>query len=145
MNLLEAWLYVKPAAWDAIAPVDGADKEIWHYAYRNAITGFWKTYTGGFEVYNIPPSSQAQIQAIIDQLSPADVAHVFAWKQGNGMVSRNVWPPGENRAAVLAVMKDLPDETPASYSEPNWGHVFLGQSRRIFSGGFSSGFSEGFR
>jgi len=40
---------------------------------------------------------------------------------------------------------DVVSTTPATIENPNWGHVFLGQSERIFAGGFTNGFSEGFK
>lgn len=141
---LEAWIYCKPAAWDALAPAEGAAKEIWHYPYNNAVTGFWNDYAGGHRVYNVIGVETA-LKALVNLLDESDLAQVFAWRQGAGMVSRSIWPPGANRAAVLAVMKDHPDTSPATYANPNWGHVFLGQGTRIFAGGFSLGFSEGLR
>lgn len=151
--MIEAWIYAKPAAWDALSPVEGVDKQIWRYPYLNAVTGFWNDYAGGHRVYNVIGVETA-LKALVNQLDESDLAQVFAWRQGAGMVSRSIWPPGANRAAVLAVMKDHvtydvdgnpTGSTPATYENPNWGHVFLGQGTRIFAGGFSLGFSEGLR
>jgi len=55
---------------------------------------------------------------------------------------------------LLAVMKDHvtydqdgnpTGSTPATYENPNWGHVRFGQKERIFAGEFSDEFSEDFK
>ncbi len=140
----EAWLYIKPAAWAAIDPgPEPETKEIWHYLYRNAKSGFWNDFTGGFRVYNVPASNQVQIQALIDQFNPADVARVYAWIQGPGYDDLDAWPT--DPTDILAVMKDHPGPVPPTLENPNWGHVFFGQSERIFAGDFSNDFNGDFR
>ena len=59
MIYLDTWIYALPAEWDAIAdyevslPIEPAPPVIPRQVYDNAITGFWKAYTGGYEVYNV--------------------------------------------------------------------------------------------
>lgn len=148
---LEAWIYVKPAAWAAIAPpLEGMSKEIWHYSHRNGITGFWKTWNTDYEVYNVI-GSQAALDALITELGAMNVDRVFAWEQGPGFDSLDEWPTVPDD--VLAVMMDHvtydvdgnpTGATPATMEAPNWGHVFLGQGERIFAGDFNNDFSGDF-
>ena len=140
MSALEAWIYCKPAAWNSLEP--GSIKESWHYPYRNAVTGFWKSYTGGFEVYNVI-GSEVSIQDLIDEIAPADIAHIFSWVQGTGNDDLDVWPTDPTE--ILAVMQDHPGPVAPTLENPNWGHVFLGQKTRIFSGSFNSDFNGDFK
>ncbi|MEW8253766.1 MAG: hypothetical protein AB2747_05390 [Candidatus Thiodiazotropha taylori] len=151
--MLDTWIYALPSAWAAIAPSEADMEAGFPAVYEQAVTGFWLTYTGGFEVYNVL-GSQSEIQAIVDALETehtGSVAHVFSWIQGSGLDSleSNITIPAD----VLAVMKphvvhnqdgSVASSTPASYERPNWGHVFLGQSERIFAGDFSDEFSGEF-
>ena len=143
--MLDTWIYAKPADWAAIDPED----KPYRYAYDQAITGYWKAYTGGYEVYNlIAPADQ--IAALVEDLG--DVAHTFCWHQGNGL---DALDPSEYQTIpdeVLAVMADhvTYDEngdvvsTEAATREiPNWGHQFLGQKERIFAGDFDPDDFEG--
>lgn len=150
--ILETWLYVKPAAWAAAAPVaEPATKEIWHYPYKNAKTGFWNPYLTDYAVYNVI-GLQTAIQALIDELDPLGIVDAFAWIQGPGFDSLDQWPTDPTK--ILAVMKDhvtydedgIPTGSiPATQANPNWGHVFLGQYTRIFAGDFNNDFNQDFR
>jgi malate synthase len=135
--MLDAWIYCTPAAWDALAP-DGS--EPWVKPYREAITGFWKTWDGTHEVYNTI-GSESDVTALVNELAPA-VARVFAWTQGDGLDNQGVI--STIPANVLAVMKDHEDTTPATHENPNWGHLFLGQRERVFAGEWSNEFNEEF-
>ena len=146
---LDVWIYCKPAEWDALTgpEVDG-EPTAFSTAHTKAITGFWKPFTGGYEVYNTEGSAE-QIQEVLDALS--DVAHVFAWGQGNGTDSLDQWPTDPSK--ILAVMKDhvtynedgtVASTTPATLDNPNWGHWFLGQTGRIFAGDFTTDFNGDF-
>ena len=139
----DAWIYAKPAEWDALATEEAPFNSV----HSQAITGFWKSF-GAYEVYNVV-GSEADIQAIVDALT--DVAHVYAWEQGQGVDSLDVWPT--DPTDILAVMKDhvtydengdVTGTTPATTEAPNWGHFFLGQTGRIFAGAFNTDFSGDF-
>lgn len=142
--MIDAWIYALPAQWDAL----GGDESPFSYCHSQAVTGYWKTFPGGYEVYNVV-GSEAEIQAIIDAL--ADTPHVYAWTQGDGMDSLSAWPTDPEN--ILAVMKDhvtydengdVTGTTPATLENPNWGHCFLGQKDRIFAGLFNTDFSGDF-
>lgn len=143
--LYDVWIVVPQANWDAIAPAEEAEVQPWHRAYKGAITGFWKT-----SVYNVIGYKDA-IDALLDELT--GVTAVYAWTQGTGTddISEDGWPT--DPAPILALMNenvtydengDVVSTTPATYENPKWGHVFLGQQQRIFAGEFSDEFSEEF-
>ncbi len=131
----EALIAVIPSAWAAIAPAEGATKEIWHYAYRNAI---WLNpaqhppLPGGFEKCNVIGNS-GQLQALLNQLDPADVKWNQAWEQGPGFDSLDFWPTDP---ATL--------ETDVGADPSSIGHRFAGQSDRIYAGDFSDDYSGDF-
>lgn len=136
---LAAWLYVKPAAWDAIAPGEGAAPQLWHYPYRNARWGvgndpYWNAFPGGFRVYSTV-GNQAQLEDLAAQFAPADIARKFAWLQGKTFDSLDFWPT--DPADILAVMKGG-----ATYENPNWNLLFAGQPTQIFAGDHNSDFNE---
>jgi len=140
MTLLDCWIVIDGAAWDAIADQVPPGSR---YCYSQAITGFWQQ-----PVYNVL-GTQDEIQPLLDLLGNPTC---YAWMQGDGLDSLDQRPT--NPSGVLALMKDhvtydangnVTGTTPASIDSPNWGHVFLGQAGRVFAGAFSSGFSEGFR
>ena len=146
MTHYDAWLYCKPLEWDALATQEAP----FSFTHSSAITGYWNPYPGGFEVYNVV-GSQADIQAIIDAL-PTPPAQVYAWGQGEGFDSLDQWPTDPTE--ILAVMKDHitydgdgnpTGSTPATLAAPNWGHVFFGQSQRVFAGLFTNDFNGDFR
>ena len=140
----DTWIYAKPGEWGALSNEEAP----FSYAHSNAITGNWKTFTGGYEVYNVL-GTQEQIQEILDALG--DVAYVTSWNQGTGTDSLAQWPTDPSK--ILAVMKDhvtynedgtVASTTPATLDNPNWGHVFFGQSERIFAGDFTTDFNGDF-
>lgn len=141
MSALDVWIYAKPASWDALAPAPEAAKQIWHYPYANAVTGYWKTWNVDYDVYNVIGSQQA-VQALLDELEALNVDRSFAWTQGDGFDSLDQWPTV--RADMLAVMKDHEGPVAPTYANPNWGHVFFGQEQRIFAGDFNGDFNEDF-
>jgi hypothetical protein len=145
---LDVWIYAIPAEFEALGPATEDDPPF-SYAHSQAKTGHWKTYAGGFEVFNVVGSS-TDIQAIVDAL-PTSPPHVYAWGQGQGTDDLDTWPT--DPADVLAVMRDhitydengdVISTTPATLENPNWGHIFLGQQERIFAGEFTDDFSEEF-
>lgn len=151
-DVLDTWLYVTPANWAAIAP--GAEDPVqpWHRVYHQATfigSDYWKQWQGTHNVYN-PGGLRSEIDALETALGAA-VARRFDWHQGNGMDEKYTHPTIP--ADVLAVMKDhqeydvdgnpLPPVA-ATYAKPNWGHVFLGQTERIFAGETTDEFSDEF-
>ena len=141
--MIDAWIYAKLAEWNALATGEAP----FSYAHSMAVTGFWKSF-GAYEVYNVV-GTQQEIQDILDALT--DVAHVYSWGQGTGFDSFDPWPTDPTN--VLAVMRDhvtydengnVVSTVPASTSNPNWGHFFLGQTGRIFAGEFNTDFSGDF-
>lgn len=148
MALQDTMLYVKPAAWEALDVEPWPHEGFSQYTYSQAKTGFWKSYPGGYEVYNLL-CSESELEAIQTALG-ADLAHSFTWIQGAGLDS----PVAETIPdEVLAVMRDhitydvdgnQTGSTPATYDNPNWGHVFVDQEQRVFAGEFSTEFTEEF-
>ena len=148
---LDAWIYAKPAEWEALSSgtLEGGDLVIFSRVHAQAITGFWKSFPGGFEIYNVL-GTQEEIQEIIDALPSTTI--VYAWTQGNGADSLDSPWAIDSPANILAVMRDntIHDGTdwqtvPATEENPNWGHMFYGQIDRIFAGDFNEDFSEDFR
>ena len=147
--MFDTWLYVKPADWDAVDPdlLSQSARSV----YEQAITGYWKTYSTGYEVYNIL-ANQSDIDELKVQIT--DIAQDFRWRQGTGKDELNDAAALNIPADVLAVQKDhvtydidgnpISTEAP-TFANPNWGHVFFGQSQRIFMGSFSRAFSRAFR
>lgn len=150
--LFDVWIITTASSWDAIAPKEDDAEQIWHYTYRSAITGFWKS-AGSREVYNVI-GSQEQVQDLLTALEAAEAGSVsatYAWIQGPALDSLDYWPTDPTE--VLALMKDhviynedgsIDTTTPATIENPNWGHIFLGQGERIFAGEFDESFGEEF-
>jgi len=148
--MIDAWIYAIPAEWDAIDP-DGLSKAAAR-AYTGAITGFWDSFAGGYEVYNVLASREtlAELNAVLP-----DVHATFMWRQGPGFDEFNEDGTFNTEPDdILAVMKDHitydqsgnpTGSTPATFANANWGHVFFGQGTRIFAGKFSNKYSEAFR
>jgi len=148
----DTWIICTPSTWDAIAPLEGETPPVWAYTYDNAVTGFWKS-SGSREVYNVIGGTEA-IQALIDALeahTAGSVAASYSWEQGPATDSLDFWPTDPTE--VLALMKDHvtydqdgnpTGSTPPTIENPNWAHVFLGQSPRIFAGEFSNEFTGEF-
>lgn len=141
--LLDVWIVVESDDWAAITPQEGDPYETWHSAYRSAVTGYWAQ-----SVYNVV-GVISEIGALIRALgNPV----AYAWEQGTGIDSQEVWPTDPSEILLLMKEHSVVDEegevtgvTPATIDHPNWGHVFLGQANRRFAGSFSNGFSGGFQ
>jgi len=84
---LEVWIYAKPAEWTALTPVEGT----FSHAHANAKTGYWKTYTGGYEVYNTVGSVQ-DIQDIKDVGESHLVRIQLEVKGSNGAARAEITP-----------------------------------------------------
>ena len=137
--------------WDAIAPAEGT-KEIWHYPYSQAKTGYWNTHTGK-PIYNLiakAPEFDA-LMAALEAHTPGAAVYVGKWEQGSGLDELTDW---HDPAEVLAIQKGIQlydqDGNPAgtqapTYAVPNFAHSFAGQKERIFAGDFSDDFNEDFR
>ena len=144
MSLKGAWIFAIPAEWEAL----GTPEEPFSYAWSQAVTGYWLP-SGLYEVYNVQATTEG-IDEIVQALT--DVKHVYAWDyaggSGTGYDSYDVWPT--DPAPILAVMKphvvyvengDVVSTTPATFENPNWGHVFFGQGERIFAGDYSDNYN----
>lgn len=142
--MLDVWIYALPAQWDAL----GTEEAPFSYAWQNAVTGYWLS-SGAYEVYNVQ-APQADVDAIVNALT--DVQHTFAWVYAasgpTGYDNYDAYPT--DPAPILAVMKphitydengNETGSTPATFENPNWGHVFFGQGERIFAGTFDEAFS----
>ena len=131
---IDAWILALPSEWDSLGDFS--------YTHSQAITGYWKS-SGSHEVYNVV-GSEADIQLILDELPSTDT--IYSWVQGPGYDNLEQWPI--DPAPILALMADRFDGSgnpiPATLENPNWGHVFFGQSDRIFAGTFSAAFSGAF-
>ena len=146
--MIDTWIQCLPAVFSAVQSQDPAPK-----LAAQAQTGYWGTFTGGFEVYNVVGTS-AEVVELTDALeahTEGSVNKVFSWVFQNG--ADNI---GENEtipADILSVMKDHKtydangnetSSTPPTFTTPNWGHTFFGQLDRIFAGEFNTDFSEDF-
>ncbi len=155
MSTKDVWIYALPAEWEAL----GTEEEPFSYAWSQAVTGFWLP-SGPYEVYNVLASLE-DVEAIVAALG--DVERVFAWDyRGGGNAapdSLDVYPA--DPTAILAVMKPHPvhiatedsegeitftrgADIPATFDNPNWGHVFAGVGQRVFASAFSDEFSTEF-
>ena len=114
----------------------------------NGVRGFWKD-SGTNEVVNVLGTKE-EIDAF-NATYGADISAIYAWEQGPGFDNLTAYETDPQ--GVLDLMRDhtLYDAsgnpigtTPATFENPNWGHVFLGQSERIFAGEYSNEFSEEF-
>jgi hypothetical protein len=117
---------------------------------NQGIRGFWKD-SGAYEVVNVLATADDLDQFMTDHA--ADVLIRYDWVQGPGFDAQETngqtVPQG-----VLDVMRDhvtydedgnVISTTPPDFDTPNWGHVFLGQSTRIFAGDFlPADFNEDF-
>ena len=138
--------------WDAIAPAEGT-KEIWHYPYSQAKTGYWNTHSGK-PVYNLI-AKEAEFDALMAALeahTPGAAVYVGWWDQGTGKSSRDLAFMND-ATTVVAIMPDhqLYDQAgnpagtePATVANPNFRHSFAGQKPRRVASAFSKGFSKGF-
>jgi len=146
--------FAKPAEWDAVN-IDPDTSPLSKRAlsdFTQAVTGFWNTFTGGYEVYDVSCLEPIRDE-IIAQLT--DVHATFQWYFETGVDKfNNDGTFNTIPADLLAVMKDHvtydqdgnpTGSTPATYENPNWGHVRFGQKERIFAGEFSDEFSEDFK
>jgi hypothetical protein len=156
MTLFDIWILALPAEWDALGTDDGDGGIIpFNYTWSQAVTGYWLTAAGGFEVYNVQ-GPIAEVDALVAALPSTADTDVYAWDYAasgpTGYDSYDTAYPTDP-TPILAVMKPhiVYDEngnevssTPATFDTPNWGHSFLGQGERIFAGQFSDEFSTEF-
>ena len=153
----DVWILIEKTLLDSlwasaqVKPVPDNAKLLSHAAVR----GFWKDKVSGdtYEVVNVLRDGRAEIDEFI-AFHSADILAVYGWTQGTGVDNDSdvdgypTIPQG-----VLDVMKDhvtydvngdVVSTTPATFENPNWGHVFLGQKERVFAGEFSLEFSREF-
>lgn len=146
---IDALFYAQPAEWDALVVITGTPPDAVvtttlskdaERAVRGARTGFWDTFTGGYQVYNAHGSREA-----LDEIDAALVdSFKYIWDSRTGVDAWNLDGTFNTVPAdILAVMKDFitydvngvpTGTTPATYAIPNFGHKFAGQEDRIFAG-----------
>lgn len=140
MSTLEAWIVMNKAALDVLwtnAHVENPPSSL--VLITNGVRGYWRDITPD-DVVNVIGTEQ-EIDDFV-AIYGAVITAVYSWTQGDGLDNLDAYqtvPPG-----VLAVMKDHEGAIPPTFSNPNWGHVFLGQEERIFAGQFSDEFTEEF-
>ena len=142
MNI-DAWIVMDKATlvtlWEQAHPTDETPIPDNVKLLSGGVRGFWKDVSGD-EVVNVLDSVD-NINAF-QQAHIASVTIIYGWVQGTGHDNLDVYETIP--AGVLALMMDHPGSIPATFENPNWGHVFLGQSERIFAGDFSNDFNGDF-
>ena len=151
--MIESWILIDQTAlntmWSQAHPTDETPIPADVRILNQAVRGFWKD-SGSYEVVNVIDDGTLD-QFMIDHA--AVISARYDWIQGPGVDALDTGHPTVPNE-VLTLMKDhvtydengdVVSTTPATESNPNWGHVFLGQSERIFAGAFTNGFSEGLR
>ena len=143
MNL-DAWILMDKALLDSLwssAKSDSPPADL--RLITDGVRGFWKD-SGTDEVVNVLGTKEE-----IDTFNAtygADIAVIYAWDQGPGF--DNLVAYGTDPQGVLDLMLDNVDDqgthTPATFENPNWGHVFFGQAERIFAGEFTDEFTQEF-
>ena len=151
--MIETWILIDKTAlntmWSQSHPTDETPIPDNVKLLNQAIRGFWKD-SGQYEVVNVIDDGTLD-QFMIDHA--ADIGGRYDWVQGPGVDALDTGYP-TIPAEVLALMKDhvtydengdITGTTPATYANPNWRHVFLGQSERIFAGEYSNEFTGEFK
>jgi hypothetical protein len=157
---IEVWILMEQAAldtaWDEAHPTDDSDIPADVQLLNQGVRGFWKDLPDSGSDYEVVNVVSDDIQPILDfeAANAADIFAIYGWTQGNGLDNDGTEGGFETiPQGVLDVMKDhvVYDEngdvvstTPATFDNPNWGHVFLGQTERDFAGQFSLEFSREF-
>jgi hypothetical protein len=146
--MIEVWVLMGKAAlqvaWD-IAHSGASNPDV--AILNQGIRGFWKDFQDSGNTYEVVNVVEDDIQPILDFQTAfsSDIFGIYGWTQGNGL--DNDGTEGGFITApqvVLDVMKDHPNGDPPTFENPSWGHVFLGQAERDFSGEFSLQFSKEF-
>ena len=142
----EAWVLIDKPLLNSLCPDRNGT------ALDQGVRGYWKDLPDGGDIYEVVNVID---DGTLDQFltdNASDIFAVYGWTQGNGLdnsIPADGYPTEPQ--GVLNVMKDhiVYDEdgnvvstTPATFDNPNWGHVFLGQSERVFAGEYSLEFSE---
>lgn len=149
---IDSWILMDKVAldiaWDLAHPTDGSPIPDNVKILNQGVRGFWKDI-GSDECVNTLATQAELDQFQIDHA--ADVNIIYGWVQGPGYDNLDAFetvPQG-----VLDLMKDHIEydsggntigSTPAAFANPNWAHLFLGQSERIFAGAVTNGFNGGF-
>jgi len=142
----EAWVLIDKPLLNSLWPDRNGT------ALDQGVRGYWKDLPDGGDIYEVVNVID---DGTLDQFltdNASDIFAVYGWTQGNGLdnsIPADGYPTEPQ--GVLDVMNDhiVYDEdgnvvstTPATFDNPNWGHVFLGQSERVFAGEYSLEFSE---
>ena len=137
--ILEAWIVMDQAVLNALwaqAHTDDPPDNL--KLLTNGIRGFWNDISPD-EVVNVIGTEQEL--ADFESLVGADLKSIDPWYQGEGFdYNENIsWLT--DPARILSLMP-----TPASFANPNWSHVFLGQppDLKIYAGQYSTEFTTEF-
>ena len=137
--ILEAWVVMDQAVLNALWAAAHADNPPANLKLlTNGVRGFWNDVTPD-EVVNVIGTEQEF--ADFETLVGADLKSIDAWYQGKGF-DYNINPSWlTDPARILSLMPP-----PASFANPNWTHVFLGQQPdlKIYAGQYSTEFTTEF-
>jgi hypothetical protein len=137
--ILEAWIVMDQAALNVLwaqAHTDNPPENL--VLLTNGIRGFWNDITPD-EVVNVIGTEQELSD--FETLVGVDLKSIDAWYQGEGF-DYNINPSWlTDPTRILSLMP-----TPASFANPNWSHVFLGQppDLKIYAGQYSTEFTTEF-
>jgi len=137
--ILEAWIVMDQAALNVLwaqAHTDNPPENL--VLLTNGIRGFWNDITPD-EVVNVIGTEQELSD--FETLVGADLKSIDSWYQGEGF-DYNINPSWlTDPARILSLMP-----SPASFANPNWSHVFLGQppDLKIYAGQYSTEFTTEF-
>jgi len=147
--ILEAWILMDKTLLDSLwAVAKGDDPPASLALLTNGVRDYWKD-SGTDEVVNVIGTEEAINDFQTEHA--AGIAAIYAWIQGPGLDNLDVYPTVPQ--GVLDLMLDFITydgdgnpigSTPPTFDTPNWGHVFLGQSERIFAGEFTDEFTQEF-
>lgn len=157
--MLDVEIMAKSDAWDTLDP----DPD-WAKPVNNAIHGdYFKMFDVDYTVYNTL-ATKDQLDNIVAALGPTNVASVNTWFFETGFDNIDNYsetpevtyenPYITKPDDVVAVMQphiehdedgNVVSSEPATFENPNLGHLFYGQSNRVIAGEFNpEEFSEGF-
>jgi len=137
--ILEAWIVMDQAVLNvlwAAAHTDNPPASL--KLLTNGVRGFWNDIAPD-EVVNVIGTEQELED--FETLLGANLKSIDAWYQGKGF-DYNVNPSWlTDPTRILSLMP-----TPASFANPNWSHVFLGQppDLKIYAGQYSTEFTTEF-
>jgi len=137
--ILEAWIVMDQAVLNVLWAAAHADNPPASLKLlTNGVRDFWNDIAPD-EVVNVIGTEQELED--FETLLGANLKSIDAWYQGKGF-DYNINPSWlTDPARILSLMP-----TPASFANPNWSHVFLGQppDLKIYAGQYSTEFTTEF-